>query len=222
MTPDLTAQIIASLAACEKQNDIICERLAVMPGQIMRSVRSEIDRVSKGLSEIRRAMHNDLSLTTAGAIETTPHETRALDQLVVLLTGTPDSWTLVATKLADAGYTDDRGREFKRDRLIHMAIAAAGIGGARYARGCPVAGEVLAPADGPKLYDLFNLPRLVGGAGGLAPIVRGCYDGGIRYGMTWRFAGEKDLARFPIADDDDDLDDLDDLDDDTPEQSDAE
>ena len=80
-----------------------------------------------------------------------------------------------------------------------LAISAAG--GHRYALGVPVED----PNAAPRRFDLFNLPREVGGLGGLAPLVRACFNGTPKYGMVWRFATPTDGLTAETVDDDADV-----------------
>lgn len=205
MTPGLAQQIIRSLEAMKRQAQIVSDRYASDPSALGKGTRRAMHELGNGMDEVKRAIEKEVSLVVSGAIEVNAAESAALDRLTELLPDLAASWSDVAERLAREGFDDGNGRAFRRERLILLAIAAAS--GRRYALGSR-AGET----GGGRLFDLFNLPREVGGAGGLAPIVRACYTGATRYAMTWRFASQADCSTAAVVDDDADL---------TPESPDA-
>ncbi len=128
-------------------------------------------------------------------------ETEALEPLAEALSNVSNrlrSWGEIGELLAAKGFEDALGRPFKRERLILLAVAAAG--GKRFVLGTP--GDARAAADDrARLYDLLNLPAEIGGRGGFAPIVRSCFDGELKYARTWRFATSQDcLTVEPVVD----------------------
>lgn len=206
MKPDLATRIVKSCRALEQAADTISDRFSSDPTALGKGTRRELARMSAGIAEIRRAIETETSVVVAGVLEVKVNEAPFLDKLTELLALRTPSWDEIGEKLALEGLVDTAGRPLRRTRLVHLAIAAAG--GRRYACGSPY--PVTASRAEDRTFDLFNLPREVGGAGGLAPIVRGCYDRAPRYEMLWRFATASDLVTAPVVDDsDDDLDDLD-------------
>ncbi len=200
MTPALSSAMARSLRAMDRQVNLVIDRHAESPSALARGTTRELGRVSNGLIAIANKLEDEAALVVASAIEASPEEARILDRLSELLTHRGTSWTDVSETLAAEGAFAAGGKDYKRERLIFLAIAAAG--GMRYAIGSPAD-----PTDpgAPRLFDLFNLPAEVGGAGGLAPLVRSCYNGEIKYGMTWRFATAADCLAFTVVDDDVDL-----------------
>lgn len=193
--PTLAAKILQSLDAMIRQVETVIDRHAAHADALAKGTCRELGRVSNGMRAINAAVQDHISLTVAGSLELTPHESIARERLVEFLGECGTSWTQIGEKLAAERFVDEKGREFKRERMILMAISAAG--GVRYAHGESDAGKFL--------FDLFNLPRLVGGLGGLAPIVRSCFNGEPKYGLIWRFAQPADCLTATVVDDDADL-----------------
>lgn len=202
MNPALATNMINSMAAMQRQLDLITDRMAADPSQLSRSVRRELARVHDGLGECRRALEGETSIVIAATVEVTERERAMFPRLVELLAQKSTSWTQVGETLAAEGWHDG-DKVYKKDRLVSLALAAAD--GKRYARGVPEKDGVTNEAEA-ALYDLFNLPESVGGMGGQAPIIRSCYDRQPKYGMIWRFATPADCMITPVVDDDADLD----------------
>ncbi len=201
MNPSLAVKIIDSCEAMERSALVIAERMAPDPSALSKGIQREVTRLSHGIGEVRRAIQTEVSMMMTGAVEVSTSEALALDRLGGLLSSDlssirAKSWGELGEQLAAEGFSDDSLRSFKKERLIQLAIAAAG--NKRYAHGSPSRNS-----DG-RLFDLLNLPAEVGGQGGLGPIVRACYDGSVKYGQVWRFATPLDCATSKVADDSDD------------------
>lgn len=181
----------------ENAVEMIADRYASDPSALGRGTRRELARVAAGLGEVRRAIETETALIVAGVLEVDDAGRAVLPRLQALLAEPGRSWDEVGEVLAAEAFLDSDGRPYRKARLVKLAIASAG--GSRYAYG-----RRTDETDG-RLFDLLNLPREVGGAGGLAPIVRGCYDHAPRYQMIWRFADASDLLAATIVDDDADL-----------------
>lgn len=205
MTPDLATRLIKSLRALEQQADTIADRYSSDASALGKGTRRELSRMSDGVAEIRRALETETSAVVAGVLEVSDHERKYFDRLSELLPQRTKSWDEIGEILAAEGLVDKANHALKRNRLAHLAIAAAG--GKRYA--CASAYPVTAASskNEDRTFDLFNLPKEVGGAGNLHAIVRGIYDRVPRYEMLWRFATPSDLMTSPVVVDDDEDDD---------------
>lgn len=202
MNPALATNMINSMAAMQRQLDLINDRMAADPSQLSRNVRRELARVHDGLGECRRALESETTIVIAATVEVTDRERAMFPRLIELLSAKSTSWTQVGETLAAEGWQDGE-KVYKKDRLVSLALAAAD--GKRYARGVPEKDGVTNDAEA-ALFDLFNLPQSVGGIGGQAPIIRSCYTHLRCYGMVWRFATAQDCMITPVVDDDADLD----------------
>ena len=204
MKPEITKRMGRSLRDMETAITLIVDRLAsdrVPSPALLNGIRREIDRVGAGLATVRRVIEAEAATVNAAALDVTDRERAFFEPLARMLRTSPLGWDEIGEALAEAhGVVDDVGRPLTRTRLVRLAIA----NGSRYAIGRFVDDET----DEGRAFDLLNLPREVGRAGGLAPLVRACYDGAPRYRMIWRFALPEDqLTANGVVDDDADLDD---------------
>lgn len=176
----------------------VVNRYAADASALGKGTRRELLRVIDGIGEVRRCVEADAALFVANMFDTDDAAKRAQPRLVELLkAGGGLSWDDLSEQLHAEGFRDKAGHAYKKARLVSLAISASR---SRYAVGTPATGD-----GEPRLFDLLNLPREVGGAGGLAPIVRRCYDGAPCYQMRWRFAEASDLLAAHVVDDDADL-----------------
>ena len=192
MKHEIASKISRSIDAIVTGLDLIDGRFANETSALARGTRRELSRITDGLSEIKRAVDAEASQVSAAAVgDVTPAEASSLRHMVCLLsTERLLSWDAIGESLSPP---------VRKGRLVQLALHAAGA--PRYAVGVTLAdkGNTL------RVFDLLNLPREVGGASGLAAIVRACYDGSPRYALRWRFAFPSDLHLQIVTDDDDDI-----------------
>lgn len=208
MNPDVAIRMIRSCEAMERQIQILIDRHSG-PSALAAGTRRALGDMGNGILAFRNVLQNEVSLIMSGFVDVEPRERPALDRLTYLLADPANrllAWNTLGEKLAAEGHTDARGRAYTKDRLIKLALAAAG--GKRYAYGVPTTSRVPGAEPEGQIFDLLNLPNKVGGRGGLGPIVRACYDGCVKYDMTWRFATPQDcVVAASTVDDTDDEDD---------------